>query len=167
MFMLLYHVLKAKAVFLFHSIMYIFWVSWQSGCDVDVLVLLFPISVSNQRWLLTRWRCHRTSAHCWHTDIRHVMWRTCYVTANVHIPNITIPGAWLQLSPPPPLRWVSPEPSAASGSWGCCYQLVKFFVFTSPHRYNNTAGDTGGEMETLELLSPPLKIYIQKLIIRR
>ena len=75
----------------------------------------------------------------------HVMWRTCYVTANVHIPNITIPGsllaAWLKLSPPPPLRCVSPEPSAASGSWGCCYQLVKFFVFTSPHRYNNTAGE--------------------------
>ena len=98
------------------------------------------------------------SAGCWpdgdvtghlHTrdtlSLCHVMWRTCYVTANVHIPNITIPGsllaAWLKLSPPPPLRCVSPEPSAASGSWGCCYQLVKFFVFTSPHRYNNTAGE--------------------------
>ena len=159
MFMLLYHVLKA----VFHSI---YWVSWQSGCDVDVLVLLFPISVSNQRWLLTRWRCHRTSAHCWHTDIRHVMWRTCYVTANVHIPNITIPGAWLQLSPPPPLRWVSPEPSLLPAVEDAVINWWNS-LFLRRHIVTTIRQGTGGETETLELLSPSLKIYIQKLIIRR
>ena len=81
----------------------------------------------------------------WHTS-RNVTYVLCHSQCphskhyNTRCLAPVIPSA----SPALGLPWAL----AASGSWGCCYQLVKFFVFTSPHRYNNTAGDGGRNGDT-------------------